>query len=50
VDARLAQIAAMQAKVRAAHLKAHLETTRLLEPSQIERYAALRGYARKTQE
>ncbi|APV50373.1 hypothetical protein BWI17_12115 [Betaproteobacteria bacterium GR16-43] len=50
VDARLAQIAAAQAKVRASHLKAHLETTRLLEPSQIERYAAMRGYARKTQE
>lgn len=50
VDATLARIAAVHAKVRAAHLKAHLETTRLLEPSQIRLYASMRGYAQTTQE
>lgn len=46
VDAKLAQIAAVQAKVRASHLKAHLATTRLLDAAQVERYAQLRGYRR----
>jgi len=46
VDAKLAQIAAVQAKVRASHLKAHLATTRLLDAGQVARYADLRGYRR----
>ena len=32
------------AKLRAEHLKTHLETTRLLTPQQVERYVELRGY------
>jgi Spy/CpxP family protein refolding chaperone len=44
VDARLAQIAAAQARVRGSHLKTHIETTALLSPQQIERYAQVRGY------
>jgi hypothetical protein len=44
VDARLAQIGAAQARVRGSHLKTHIETTALMTPAQIERYAQLRGY------
>ena len=38
-------IGATQAALRAAHLRYHLATLDLLEPSQIQRYAALRGYS-----
>ena len=44
VDAKVAEAAAAQAKVRASHLKAHLETTALLSAEQRERYNRLRGY------
>jgi Spy/CpxP family protein refolding chaperone len=44
VDAKTAEIGAAQAKVRASHLKAHLETTALLTPEQRQRYDRLRGY------
>jgi hypothetical protein len=44
VDARLAQIGAAQARVRGSHLRAHLEATALMTPTQVERYAQLRGY------
>jgi hypothetical protein len=44
VDAQLAQIGAAQARVRGSHLKTHIETTALMTPVQIERYAQLRGY------
>lgn len=44
LDQALASIAAAQAQVRAAHLRAHLEQTRILRPEQVTRYAALRGY------
>ena len=41
----LAQIGALQAQVRAAHLQAHLAQVALLTPEQVARYAQLRGYA-----
>ncbi len=40
----LERIAALQAALRGAHLRTHLEQTALLSPIQIERYASLRGY------
>jgi hypothetical protein len=45
VDALLAEWGATTARLRASHLKTHLETTRMLTPSQVERYVELRGYA-----
>ena len=39
-------IAALQAELRAAHLKAHLETKRILTAAQVTRYDELRGYTR----
>jgi Spy/CpxP family protein refolding chaperone len=44
VEAKLAQIATAQAKVRGSHLKTHLAATALLTPAQIDHYAQLRGY------
>lgn len=41
----LDEIGRLQAELRRSHLAAHLETRKLLEPAQIERYSALRGYA-----
>jgi len=38
-------IGATQAELRAAHLKYHLQTLEILTPSQVHRYAELRGYA-----
>jgi hypothetical protein len=38
------EIGATQAQLRAAHLKYHLSTVAMLEPSQIRQYSALRGY------
>jgi hypothetical protein len=40
----LDEIGRLQAELRRAHIAAHLETRLLLEPAQIERYSALRGY------
>jgi ketosteroid isomerase-like protein len=40
-----AEIGATQAALRAAHLKYHLETTTVLSPPQVRKYAVLRGYA-----
>ena len=40
-------IGSTQAALRAAHLKYHLSTVEVLTPAQIERYAELRGYARR---
>ena len=37
-------IAATQAALRTAHLKYHLTTLAVLTPSQVQRYAELRGY------
>ena len=39
-------IAALQARLRAAHLKAHVATRRILTAEQIARYDELRGYSR----
>ena len=46
IDAALSALAADQARLRGAHLKAHLEATALLTPEQVTRYASLRGYSR----
>ena len=49
-EAKLSQltfaIGRLQAELRAAHLKAHLETTRILTARQVARYDELRGYAK----
>lgn len=45
LDASLSQIGALQARVRAAHLEAHLAQVRILTPEQTARYLELRGYA-----
>jgi hypothetical protein len=44
LNAATAEIGVTQAKLRAAHLKYHLSTVAMLEPSQIRQYSALRGY------
>jgi len=44
LSAATAQIGATQAELRATHLKYHLSTVAMLEPSQIQQYSALRGY------
>jgi Spy/CpxP family protein refolding chaperone len=44
VSAALAKVAEAQARLRGAHLQAHLEQVRLLSPEQTRRYNALRGY------
>lgn len=41
---RLQEWGRLQGELRAVHLVAHVETTRLLDPGQIERYVRLRGY------
>jgi hypothetical protein len=43
--AATAEIGDTQAKLRDAHLKYHLSTVAMLQPSQIQRYGELRGYA-----
>jgi Spy/CpxP family protein refolding chaperone len=43
-------IAALNGRLRAVHLAAHLETKLLLTPPQLIRYAALRGYGEPKQE
>jgi hypothetical protein len=40
----LSGIGALQARLRGAHLQAHLEQSRILSEEQIARYAELRGY------
>ena len=44
VRARAEELGLLYGRLRAAHLVAHLETTRLLNRHQIARYAELRGY------
>ena len=44
VDRLTAEWGAAMAKLRAEHLKTHLETTALLAPEQVERYVQVRGY------
>ena len=41
----LDQIAAYRGRLRGAHLSAHLAMMNILDPSQVERYAAARGYS-----
>lgn len=45
LDAMTARIGALQAALRAEHLRTHLAQTALLTPAQIRRYDDLRGYA-----
>jgi hypothetical protein len=45
LDARIARIAALQGRIRAAHLRAHLETRAELGDEQVRHYDHLRGYA-----
>jgi Spy/CpxP family protein refolding chaperone len=45
VAAILRRIGELQAKVRGAHLQAHLAQLNILTPSQVARYQQLRGYA-----
>jgi hypothetical protein len=42
--AAMAELGRLQGAIRHAHLRAHLETTALLTPTQIQRYDELRGY------
>lgn len=44
VDAALDTIAALQARLRGVHLKAHIEQRAVLGPEQVQRYVQLRGY------
>ena len=44
VDRVTAALGAATGKLRAEHLKAHLETTALLTPQQVDRYVKARGY------
>jgi Spy/CpxP family protein refolding chaperone len=44
IDAKVAEIAAANGRVRASHLRTHVRTTELLTPGQIERYKTERGY------
>lgn len=41
----LKKVAGLQAQVRAAHLKAHIEQTRILSAEQVAQYNRLRGYS-----
>lgn len=45
LDARLARIAELQGRIRAAHLRAHIETRAELGEEQVRHYDFLRGYA-----
>jgi Spy/CpxP family protein refolding chaperone len=44
IDAQTAVAAGQEARLRAIHLKAHLEMMEILAPEQIESYSRLRGY------
>jgi Spy/CpxP family protein refolding chaperone len=45
IEAQTAVAAGQEARLRAIHLKAHLEMAEILTPEQMESYARLRGYA-----
>jgi Spy/CpxP family protein refolding chaperone len=45
LDASVAQIGSLQARIRATHLEAHLAQVAILTPDQNARYGQLRGYA-----
>lgn len=44
VDQAAARVGALQAQLRAEHLKTHIAQTALLDAHQVQRYASLRGY------
>jgi Spy/CpxP family protein refolding chaperone len=44
VDDLTAEIAALNGKLRACHLRAHIEMTKILTPEQVANYNRLRGY------
>jgi Spy/CpxP family protein refolding chaperone len=46
IDAQTAVAAGQEARLRAIHLKAHLEMAEILTPEQTESYNRLRGYAK----
>ena len=48
LDRRVGEIAGLQGRLRAAHLRAHLVTRAALTPEQVARYDALRGYGHGT--
>ena len=48
LDAALLRIGELQARVRGAHLEAHLAQARILTPEQMRRYGELRGYGRSS--
>jgi Spy/CpxP family protein refolding chaperone len=48
LDAATSEIAREQGKLRRAHLRYHIAMAEMLSPSQIARYAELRGYAGKS--
>jgi Spy/CpxP family protein refolding chaperone len=50
IDAKVAQIAAANGRVRASHLKTHLKTAELLSAEQVERYNAARGYGARAKQ
>jgi hypothetical protein len=50
LSAATAGIGTTQAELRAAHLRYHLSTVAMLEPSQIQQYSVLRGYDNGAQE
>jgi hypothetical protein len=50
LSAATSGIGVAQSQLRAAHLKYHLSTVAMLQPSQIQQYAALRGYDDGSQE
>ena len=45
LDAETQKIGAIQASLRAAHLKYHLSTVAVMTPEQVEKYNQLRGYS-----
>jgi len=45
LTARVDSLAVLYGRLRATHLRAHLETTALLRPEQVQAYHRLRGYA-----
>jgi Spy/CpxP family protein refolding chaperone len=45
IDALLARLAEVSARLRGSHLKTHVETTALLTARQVDRYVEVRGYA-----
>lgn len=50
LETAVARIAALQGELRAAHLRAHVEQSRLLTKEQIDRYGQLRGDGASTAE